>query len=63
MTYEELANAILALPEEQRKRKAILANCSLHSEVRLEIYGFVKYDGIEEDKDFPLLQSNHLRFV
>lgn len=63
MTYEELAEAILALPEEQRKRKAIVANWSLPSEIRMEVDGFVDYEDAEEDKDFPLLKSNHLRSV
>ena len=60
MTYEELAKAILAMPEEQRKRKAIISNCSLPSELRAEITGFALPLEEEDDPDdFVYLETTN----
>lgn len=56
MTYEELVKAILALPEEQRKRKAVISNCSFPFELRAEIDGFSDEEDLE-DEDVPLLTT------
>ena len=61
MTYEELAKAILALPEEQRKKKAVVKNWSLPFEIQLEIDGFTDDEDLEEDGNFPFLKSHQMR--
>lgn len=62
MTYEELVKAILALPEEQRKRKAVISNCSFPFELRAEIDGFSDEEDLE-DKDFPFLTTSLVRTI
>lgn len=51
MTYEELAKAILDLPEGQRKRKAVISNCYGPSEIRMEIDRFAEVIPDESDPD------------
>lgn len=63
MTYEELAKAILALPEEQRKRKAVVSGFSSTHQIRMEISSFEEYEGIEDDSDFPYLSSDNMRLL